>query len=94
MQCDFCGSQAAEEDSYCGQCGESLYPTSPEDVFHTFLQCPYCNTMKPPRVKHTPRPWRIICCDDCGQSYKTLELIWLGEKTLELAEKHKSFLKT
>ena len=93
MTCDYCGTEAPEDDLYCGQCGESLVETDPHKIFHCSKECPFCPSMKAPRVIRSPRPWRILLCDECGNSYRTLELIWSGPKTLELALKHKDFLK-
>jgi len=92
--CDYCGSKASDEANYCSQCGEVLEETDPTQIFHCVKACPYCNTMKAPEVLRSPRPFRILHCNDCGGNYKTIELIWIGEKTFSFAEKHKSFLKT
>ena len=93
MNCDYCGSAASEDDNYCGQCGEELIETDPTEVFHTAKECPFCDTYKAPIVLKVPRPWRILSCTECGGTYRTLELRWSGPNTLELAVKHKGFLK-
>ena len=93
IQCDYCGTKAGEDDNYCSQCGEALEETDPTQVFHTIKTCPFCPSVKAPRVLRSPRPWRVLVCDKCGGSYRTLELIWSGPNTLELAVKHKDFLK-
>jgi hypothetical protein len=94
MICDYCGSKASSDEAmYCEQCGSELIQTDPSEIFHFIKACPFCPPMKAPKVVLSPRPWRVLVCKDCGNSYRTIELIWIGEKTFSLAEKYIKFLK-
>ncbi|MFC1827321.1 hypothetical protein ACFLZQ_05280 [Thermodesulfobacteriota bacterium] len=92
MNCEYCGTKSDADANYCSECGENLYQLELHEIFHTDKSCPFCPAMKAPIVIRTRRPWRTLFCTECENSYKTLEIIWSSEKSLEIAAKNRKLL--
>jgi len=52
--CLKCGSKNPVENSFCGQCGQALYPPPP-------VECPKCGALMPSLMKF---------CGSCGSSLR------------------------
>lgn len=57
--CSHCGAETPKEARYCGNCGQRLSTSQPEEIPEGFKQCPHCGQIQEGKIRF---------CMNCGAS--------------------------
>jgi|GEM_PF-6984956 len=80
--CPICGNRLRDGAAFCDRCGARA-ELLPEKHLH-LGECPKCGSARL-KVLKVDRPWRLIRCLTCRQTFRSVEVIYDGADTFQVA---------